>query len=754
MNKKKTNNIQIETLIAERKFSRHLLILFWVTLSLLQTSCFINSSILPADSVLIPSSKGDSPPSEAPSEQFTIKPVFPTSGDATGSLLSSLNISVQIDNITSGNMTLFDTVLINGLIATLRAGTSNLYELPISIVSNNNTVTIDVIKNNKSIASTSYPIKNQFSIPMVNPFDAKLSPNGSKAYVIGWSKKLIEVTLATGSRRIISDGANGIGAGPPIDLLQTIALNAAGTIAYVGGNTSGLYQFDIATGNRSLVSANGAIGTGLPISWPNGVVLNAAETKAYISDSGAARAVIEVDLATGNRIFKSSDGFYGSVGSGPTLTWSAGIALSTDESKVFVLSPTINSLLSIDLATGVRTVLSGPGVGTGSNMNWPQSLLLNSSQTKAYVSSTSSYELLEIDMATGNRSVISGPGVGNGPLFSQLQGIMKAANGIDFIAVDLGLGELLSINKSTGARSIVKEFSVGSGPDMVSIIASATSSDGKNAFAITYDGLYKIDLATGNRSVLSDATHGTGNSFLFIRDFALNNSQSKAYGLATGTGSINGLFLIDLQTGNRTVLSSSSVGTTLTAGADITVSCLSLTVNGSETIAYITDYSNGGSVIKIDLATGNRSFLSNPAIGTGTNFSFPYGLDIDSSGANLYILDTSLKGIVKVDTATGNRTVVASNSIGTGPAFNSLSNLALNFSGTKAIVGDSQTLLSLDLNTGNRTVVSSPSIGLGTAIYFGRFKKIDTSSPRMITSSGNSLIEVNLFNGDRMVRSK
>ena len=533
--------------------------------------------------------------------------------------------------------------------------------------------------------------------------------------------------------------------------MQTIVVNPAGTIAYVAGNSGGTYSVDLLTGARAVHSINGTRGAGPVMSWINGLAMNAAGTKLFAVEYFMG-FVTEIDIATGDRVRKSSDGStYAAIGGGVTMRMATSGVLSADETKLFTISALSKSLISIDLATGNRTVVSsdtGAVVGTGPEINGSTSgFFLNAAQTKAYagnMDALSNHYFLEIDMATGNRINFASRSVGAGGAdWAAPYGVAPDVTGDYFYISDYGLGDLVKVKISDGSRTIVKDRSIGSGPDISNGVNSVLSMTNEKVFLTSKSSLFSVNTINGDRTLLSGLGRGTGTAFSNISSLHINQSETKAYILdACGSVALGAIISVDLINGNRTILSSGSVGT----GTALSASTCGFAVNTDESLAFAFDYTTKV-VFKIDLTTGNRTVVSDAVTGTGTVFNFPYGISISTNQQKLYVVDLGAKLIYEVDIATGNRTVISSNSVGTGTNFNSPGYHWMNTAENTLYVYDSTSgILKVDLATGNRSV-------LAASPPWCTFKNIHPNNKIYFGAHGG-LVELNLLTGDRMLISK
>jgi hypothetical protein len=167
-----------------------------------------------------------------------------------------------------------------------------------------------------------------------------------------------------------------------------------------------------------------------------------------------------------------------------------------------------------------------------------------------------------------------------------------------------------------------------------------------------------VDRNTGVRTLISGAGLGSGP--------ALNGPYSIA---VEGTGNI---LVLDVNpatftsrllritpAGARSVLSSNAVGAGPALGFTVRVRVL----NG---VIYLLD---GGRVLSVNPVTGSRTLISGGGVGGGPAFALAESVTTDATGGSLMVLDQNFGGtgaLIRVNLATGNRTEVFSNRLQTG----------------------------------------------------------------------------------------
>ncbi len=250
-------------------------------------------------------------------------------------------------------------------------------------------------------------------------------------------------------------------------------------------------------------------------------------------------------------------------GDGTDFEWAYGIVVDGANGRALVTDRDRASLFAVDLVTGNRTVVSGPGHGSGTTLIGPGPLDLDAARNRVYVSDFGR-AVVAIDLASGGRTTVAGPGVGSGPVVEpNWLAFDPVADRI--LVTDFDTKALFAINPVTGARSLVSGATRGGGP----IFPAPRQIALDPATGVLYlvdsaeKALFAIDLATGDRSIVSGGAAGAGAPFenprLVVHDTALMRVLVMDAGF-------DDLIAVDLATGARTVLGGDGPATTDTWG--------------------------------------------------------------------------------------------------------------------------------------------------------------------------------------------
>jgi len=281
----------------------------------------------------------------------------------------------------------------------------------------------------------------------------------------------------------------------------------------------------------------------------------------------------------------------------------------------------------------------------------------------------------------------------------------------------------------------------------------------------TSDALIRVDPATGDRTVVSgcaDATCttlvGTGAALAFPRAIFFESSTQVLVGNGDldDLNNIQTLFRVDIATGDRTVVSSSLAGSEVGTGpiSDLdTIFDVILDANGDILIAD----TQIDTIFRVDPVTGDRTVLSSNTVGTGPTMSFPGDMVLEADG-NIVITEGSNDQVLRVDPVTGNRTIVSSSlvgtPVGTGIDFANLGGITLTADGTILVVDEgAQAVISVDPSTGDRVEVSGPLVGTGPALVNTYSVNVDATGTIFVANGSLGLMQIDPLTGDRVVLS-
>jgi hypothetical protein len=240
------------------------------------------------------------------------------------------------------------------------------------------------------------------------------------------------------------------------------------------------------------------------------------------------------------------------------------------------------------------------------------------------------------------------------------------------------------------------------GPPVAGIFGTAIALEGNRAVVAGQDAfLVAVDLATGERTIVSDAATGKGPRYQNPCAAAIDGDRALV--LATHLDVPHpdmAVFAVDLTSGDRSVLSDEFTG----AGPEFH-DLEDIALAGGQ--AFVTC---GAGVFAVDLASGDRTIVSNPSTGQGPRFRESlHGIVLDGDRAIVIDSSDSEARVLEVDLATGNRRIVSAEFTGEGPFSKDCEELVLD--GDRVLVLSSGTLFAVDLTTGDRTIFSDGTSG-------------------------------------------
>ena len=278
---------------------------------------------------------------------------------------------------------------------------------------------------------------------------------------------IFKINPLTGDRTVLASQSVGLG----IDLRQAVALtsNNNSELLVADRELDAILAIDVNTGNRRLISgcpsspdpcAEPLIGIGPAFGDPVDLEVR-ADGLLLVLDVGDLRtALISVDVATGTRTVVSSS----IVGTGPVFSLPVGVA-TDDRGDVFVLDQTLDAVVKVELGTGARTVVSGCAeapdpcpvevVGRGPDFSRPTSIAYQSLRNFV-ITDEGLGAIIRVNASTGTRTILSDSDNGEGPIFLNPVAIAVESTGT-ILVVDASRKAVIRVNPRTGDRTIVSK---------------------------------------------------------------------------------------------------------------------------------------------------------------------------------------------------------------------------------------------------------------------------------------------------------
>jgi DNA-binding beta-propeller fold protein YncE len=209
----------------------------------------------------------------------------------------------------------------------------------------------------------------------------------------------------------------------------------------------------------------------------------------------ASRSPILVDLGTGERQKLSS--LQG------VLSWPTDAAWA-GAGSFLVVDRDLDALMSVDVDTGVATVVSDSGTGSGPPLAAPVAVEYDASSASALVLNGDG-DLLRVEVGTGDRALLSSV-TDPGPLVEVPSGLAWDPAGRRAWVADWSRAAVLAIDLATGERSLLADDMTGAGPPIRPV---KLAFDGAHLLVTDVSGsLLVMDPSSGDRAVVG---HGLMN---------------------------------------------------------------------------------------------------------------------------------------------------------------------------------------------------------------------------------------------------
>jgi hypothetical protein len=306
---------------------------------------------------------------------------------------------------------------------------------------------------------------------------------------------------------------------------------------------------------------------------------------------------------------------------------------------------------------------------------------------------------------------------GEGPGFGDPVGIASDA-GFNLFVVDTAPAAVLRVDPFSGDRSIVADDDVGSGVPLSRPVAIALHTGNQLVIVDQFlDAVLRVDPNTGNRQIVSGCPTSTDPCPLSL----IGSGPDFANPVAIASANPTSLLVIDFGDGRR-------------------------------------------DLVQVDVATGNRTIVASPTVGSGPALIDPLGLAVNAVG-EAFVVDQILDAVVGVNLLTRARSIVSGCPVsddpcpvpvGSGPDFLDLRSIAAE-ANDSLVVTDAElgAVVRVDTGTGNRTIVSDSSTGQGPIWFSPVGITVESSGMILVADSGRrAVFRVDPISGNRSILSK
>ncbi len=220
---------------------------------------------------------------------------------------------------------------------------------------------------------------------------------------------ILEINPGSGDLKTLF-GSN-IGDGPYLWRPTDLALDTVNQKAYIFTILGTLIEIDLQSSNRRVVSGRSEfeqdyVGDGISFSIYESAEVDTLNNRLFVADTGR-DSVLSVDLATGDRsILSTGSSLHGPVGTGADIPALVDIVFDSESQTMYGIDLTADVLIEIDVTSGDRTIISGVGTGAGDMFVDPMGLEMDFQTKTAYVFDYSLEQIFVVDIASGDRSIL------------------------------------------------------------------------------------------------------------------------------------------------------------------------------------------------------------------------------------------------------------------------------------------------------------------------------------------------------------
>jgi len=657
-------------------------------------------------------------------------------------------------------------IIVNGINASTSDNYAN-WSVEISLSPGINNLTVTSLDNNANQ-------DNQAALAVIESSEVvhsfgklTLDTVNNRTLVIG-DGVISVVDLDTGVRTIFS-GPNTPNANNPIHSPSTLVLDVANNRALVTNSDDtqpSLVEVNLVTGVSTIISNNTTPDDTNSFSRPGGLVLDSANNRVLVIDFGL-DAVLAVDLADGARTVISDNNM---PNANHSLRAPAGIVLDGD--RALVVDAFLDAVLTVDLSTGAREILSNQTIPDSNNVidDLNGGISLDSAANRILVTGSNTGVnddqslgvVMSVDLNTGVRTILSNesnPDNNNALREPEFLALDNANNRV--LVTDGSL--LLAVSLSDGTRTIILDSGVPDSNNEFGRAGRLVLDSANNRALVLNDNfvdvaLLAVDLSTGARTIFSDnSTPNSSNPLGEPQDLILDSANNRV--LITDDN-YAGVLAVDLATGARSIFSDNGIPDTNNPFDFPSEMVLDNVNNRALVINIISNFPNIDNVmlLGIDLDTGVRTIISDNTVPNANNLlNSPQKMVLDSDNDRILVIDSGT--LLAVDLDTGTRTIVVSDLTSGLNEITSAEGMELDSSNNRVLVVDAieRGVFAIDLTTG---FVSKISDGLMPDAMnefrrpIGLALEIEKNRALVVDNRLNAVVVVDIINGERVFLSK
>lgn len=246
----------------------------------------------------------------------------------------------------------------------------------------------------------------------------------------------------------------------------------------------------------------------------------------------------------------------------PDIVNQIGLALNTDDNSLVVINNSeINepTLLLVSTEDTKQEVLTEYNVADEVNLINPIDVVLNDNNTFAYILDAPNYQnneaevnIIQVELATGIKTLISNNATHSGVGFNKPNSISYQSSSNSLLVIqnpadEMGI-DIIKIDITTGERSLIANDN---NDKVMSAVNDSLFLEDGTFVIMGWRFIYKVNLATGESNLLSSNGVGDGVPYGQLSSISYDSINNRIYAVDT---ELKGIFAIDISTGNRSLL--------------------------------------------------------------------------------------------------------------------------------------------------------------------------------------------------------